>query len=90
MKKVVKKEKKVVKKGGDVDVEDEQDGGAKKLETNKHKELYAKARKYGVKGRSKMSKAALVAAVRAAQKAIGSRIRLRKRGASSSSSSKTA
>jgi len=89
-KKVVKKEKKSVKKGGDVEAEDVQDGGAKKLETNKHKELYAKARKYGVKGRSKMSKAALVAAVRAAQKAIGSRIRLRKRGASSSSSSKTA
>jgi hypothetical protein len=90
VKKVVKKEKKVVKKGGDVEGGDVQDGGAKKLETNKHKELYAKARKYGVKGRSKMSKAALVAAVRAAQKAIGSRIRLRKRGASSSSSSKTA
>ena len=58
--------------GGDID------GGAKKLEKNKSKELYAKAKKYGVKGRSKMRKPALVAAVRAAQKAIGERIRRRR------------
>ena len=68
--------------GGEVDG-NEVDGGAKKLEKNKSKELYAKAKKYGVKGRSKMRKTALVAAVRAAQKAIGERIRRSRRGSKS-------
>ena len=70
--------------GGEVEL----DGGAKKLEKNKQKELYAKARKYGIKGRSKMSKSSLITAVRAAQKSIGDQIRLRKRKSSKSGKSK--
>jgi hypothetical protein len=52
-------------------------GGAIKLEKNKRKELYSKARKYDVKGRSKMSKKQLVNAVRSAQKALGEKLRRR-------------
>ena len=57
--------------------EDELEGGAQRLDKNKKTELYRKARKYGVKGRSKMTKQQPVVAVRAAQKAIGERLRRR-------------
>lgn len=56
------------------------DGGAKRLDKNKKNELYRKARKYGIKGRSKMTKQQLVAAVRAAHKSLGERLRRRKSG----------
>jgi hypothetical protein len=53
-------------------------GGAKRLDKNNKSELYRKARKYDIKGRSKMSKQELVAAVRAAHKVVGERIRRRR------------
>lgn len=56
------------------------DGGAKRLEKNKKTDLYKKARKYQIKGRSKMTKRQLVSAVRAAHKAVGERIRRRGKG----------
>jgi hypothetical protein len=58
----------------------QQDGGAQRLDKNKKKELYRKARKYAIKGRSKMSKRELVVAVRSAQKALGERLRRRGKG----------
>ena len=64
------------------------DGGAKRLDKNKKDELYRKARKYGIKGRSKMTKKQLVAAVRAAHKAVGERLRRRKSGSGRRSSAK--
>ena len=58
------------------------EGGAQRLEKNKKDALYKKARKYGVKGRSKMTKKQLVVAVRAAQRALGERLRRRGKGKS--------
>ena len=51
-------------------------GGArgKKLEAESKKDLYAKAKKYGIKGRSTMKKNELAAAVRAHQKSVGDAI----------------
>jgi hypothetical protein len=54
-----------------------QEGGAKRLNTNRKTELYKKAKKYSIKGRSKMTKKQLVVAVRAAHKALGDRLRRR-------------
>jgi hypothetical protein len=51
------------------------DGGAIQLEKNKRKELYQKAKKYSIKGRSRMNKSQLAQAVRAAHKVVGERIR---------------
>ena len=58
-------------------VEGVMEGGARRLNSNKKTELYKKARKYAVKGRSKMTKSELVKAVRAAHKALGDRLRRR-------------
>ena len=63
------------------------DGGfprGQRMETQTVKELYAKAKRYEIKGRSKMKKADLVEAIRLKQKEFGDRIS----GKSSSSSSK--
>lgn len=46
----------------------------KKLESDKKTDLYKKAQKYGIKGRSKMNKNQLVQAVRSAQKKVGDAI----------------
>jgi hypothetical protein len=62
-----------------------QDGGAERLEKNKKADLYQKARKYGIKGRSKMSKKELIVAVRSAQRALGERLRRRSKGRKSDS-----
>lgn len=64
--------------GGDPG-DDDQYGAAQKLEKNNKSDLYKKARKYGIKGRSKMTKPQLVLAVRSAQRAIGLKMRVRKR-----------
>jgi hypothetical protein len=53
------------------------DGGfprGQKMETQTVKDLYAKAKRYDVKGRSKMKKAELVAAIRLKQKQFGDKI----------------
>lgn len=57
-----------------------QDGAGKALEKNKRTELYQKAKKYEVKGRSRMNKDQLARAVRAAHKAVGERIRRKGKG----------
>lgn len=51
----------------------------KKLEKDTKKELYAKAKKYSVKGRSKMNKVELANAVRKAQRELGEKLAKRKR-----------
>lgn len=57
------------------------DGGqqGKRMETQTVKELYAKAQRYEITGRSKMRKADLIAAIRLKQKEIGAKISQRKR-----------
>ncbi len=52
-----------------------------KLETEKKTDLYEKAKKYAIKGRSKMNKSELVSAIRAKQQEIGDAIARRRRGA---------
>lgn len=42
--------------------------------------LYAKAKQYGIKGRSKMNKQELVNAIRAHNSKVGEMIRMRKKG----------
>ena len=49
------------------------------LTDQKKTELYEKARRYNIKGRSYMTKAQLVDAIRVKQKEIGESIRRRKR-----------
>lgn len=49
-----------------------------KLEKEKVDDLYAKARKYNIRGRSKMNKAELVAAIRKAQKELGEKLSKRR------------
>jgi hypothetical protein len=61
-----------------------QTGGqrGKKLETEKKTELYKKAQKYNVKGRSAMNKTELAKAIRAKQAEIGKRLSQRKKRSS--------
>lgn len=57
------------------------DGGKRgqNMEKQNCKELYAKAKRYEIKGRSTMRKAELISAIRLKQKEIGSKISQRKR-----------
>jgi predicted AAA+ superfamily ATPase len=50
-----------------------------KMETQNVKDLYAKAKRYDIPGRSKMRKADLITAIRNKQKEIGSQISGRKK-----------
>lgn len=49
------------------------------LTESKKTELYEKAKRYNIKGRSKMNKMQLVEAIRAKQKEIGENIRRRRK-----------
>ena len=51
----------------------------KKLETEKKTDLYKKAQKYNVKGRSTMNKTELAKAIRAKQAEIGKKISQRRK-----------
>lgn len=46
----------------------------KKMESDSKADVYKKAQKYNIKGRSKMNKTQLISAVRNAQKAVGNAI----------------
>ena len=50
-----------------------------RMETQNVKDLYAKAKRYNIVGRSKMRKAELIQAIRDKQKEIGTRISKRKK-----------
>lgn len=53
----------------------------KKLETDTKKDLYEKAKRYDVNGRSKMNKQELVTAVRRKQQELGQKLSRRKKTA---------
>ena len=68
------------------------DGGfprGQRMETQTVKELYLKAKRYEIKGRSKMKKADLVEAIRLKQKEFGDRISGKSSSSSSSSPKKS-